>query len=60
MPTPTNPQEQTEAERLAGWDTTRFGPAPFEHDLPPAIDPALGHNGVPAPVAGDPDFTGGS
>lgn len=30
---PTNPEEQAEADRLAGWDT-RFGPAPFEHGLP--------------------------
>lgn len=30
---PTTPEEQNEADRLAGWDT-RFGPAPFEHGLP--------------------------
>lgn len=34
---PTTPEEQLEADRLAGWDTTRYGPAPFEHGLP--VDP---------------------
>jgi hypothetical protein len=46
-----------EAARRAGWDPDD-GPAPHEHALPPPIDPALGHNGVPAPQPGDPDFPG--
>lgn len=59
MPHPNEPMSQYGARRaalLAGWDG--IGPVPQGHSLPPEIDPALGHNGVPAPVPGDPDYTG--
>lgn len=35
-----------EAARLAGWNPDD-GPPPEEHHLPPPVDPALGHNGIP-------------
>jgi peptidoglycan hydrolase-like protein with peptidoglycan-binding domain len=47
--------ESIEGARRAGWNPAD-GPAPFTHPLPPADDPALRHNGVPAPAEGDPDF----
>lgn len=46
-----------EAARLAGWNPADGFP-PHAHTMPPPIDPALGTNGVPAPVPGDPDYTG--
>lgn len=30
---PKTQQEQEEADRLAGWDVDRHGPAPFEHGI---------------------------
>jgi len=53
------PEPNTDAARLAGWDPAD-GPPPFEHAIPPGVDPELGHNGVAAPQPGDPDYTGGS
>jgi len=50
------PDDPMEAARLAGW--TEPQPPPETHTMPPAIDPALGNNGVPAPKPGDPDFRG--
>lgn len=38
--------DEREAARLAGWDFTQGDP-PADHTLPPAIDPDLGHNGIP-------------
>lgn len=48
---------EMEAARLAGWNP-EDGPPPNEHTLPPVTDPELGHNGVPAPKPGDPDYLG--
>lgn len=46
---PQTPAEQQEADRAAGWDVDRWGPAPEEHglpvqgleisDTPPAVQP---------------------
>lgn len=33
---PRTAAEQQEADRRAGWDVDRHGPAPFEHGLPVA------------------------
>lgn len=61
-------EQQIENARNAGWDPGQPGdldypkepPVGWEgHSTPPAIDPALNHNGVPAPVPGDPDYTKG-
>jgi len=53
------PDPDIEAARLAGWDPAD-GPAPYSHGLPPAVDPNLGNNGVPAPQPGDPDAPQGA
>lgn len=57
MPT----DEQIENARLAGWNPDDGEPPDGwdAHTAPPPIDPALGHNGVPAPVPGDPDYVEG-
>lgn len=49
-------EERIKAAKLAGWDGN--GPVPDVHGLPPEIDQELGHNGVPAPQPGEPDYTG--
>lgn len=41
---------EEKAAELAGWNL-KDGPAPFEHDLPPEIDPDLGNNGIPPTTA---------
>ena len=57
---PESAEERFLAATAAGWDyETDPDDASFSHGVAPEIDPALGHNGVPAPVPGDPDFTGG-
>lgn len=53
---PVSPEDM-EAARLAGWNPADGDP-PHAHAMPPAIDPELGHNGVPAPVPGDEDYRG--
>lgn len=50
--------EQIENAKAAGWDPADGEPPGGwdAHGEPPADDPNLGNNGVPAPAPGDPDY----
>lgn len=61
-------EQQMENAFNAGWDAgdpddpdyPKEPPVGWDgHSAAPEIDPDLKHNGVPAPVPGDPDYTEG-